>query len=264
MLQLRSTCRLERRRLAMKAVRFHEYGDPDVLRYEDVDAAGARRRARCASASPRRRSTRWTRASAVATCRRSSRWRCRTRRASTSPARWTRSARASRIAAVGDAVVGFLPMVADGASAEYVSRRPSSWPPAPTTHPARGRGRLPTVGLTAWQALFERRRGPGRAASARQRRRRGGRRLRGAAGQAGRGGGGRDGERAQRRARPGRRRRRDHRSHGDRAWPTRSPSRSTWCSTSRRSPRTSWPRWPRWSGRRGASLSTDRRHDPGR
>ena len=58
--------------------------------------------------------------------------------------------------AVGDAVVGFLPMVADGASAEYVvapaetltrgARRASRWPTPP---------RCRSVGLTAWQALFE-------------------------------------------------------------------------------------------------------------
>src|SRR3954462_2218824 len=37
MLQIRSTSTSDRSRPQMKAVRFHEFGDSDVLRYEDVE-----------------------------------------------------------------------------------------------------------------------------------------------------------------------------------------------------------------------------------
>ena len=56
----------------MKAVRFHEYGDPGVLRYEDVEQpepGAGEVRLRVAGS----RSTRSTTASAAATCRARSR-----------------------------------------------------------------------------------------------------------------------------------------------------------------------------------------------
>jgi NADPH:quinone reductase-like Zn-dependent oxidoreductase len=56
---------------------------------------------------------------------------------------------------VGDAVVGFLPMVADGAAAEYVVAPSEVLASAPTSTPLVDAAALPTVGLTAWQALFE-------------------------------------------------------------------------------------------------------------
>src|SRR3954462_8307226 len=37
MLRIRSTSTSDRSRLQMKAVRFHEFGDADALRYEDVE-----------------------------------------------------------------------------------------------------------------------------------------------------------------------------------------------------------------------------------
>jgi NADPH:quinone reductase-like Zn-dependent oxidoreductase len=57
--------------------------------------------------------------------------------------------------AVGDAVVGFLPMVAAGASAEYVLAPAEVLAPAPTSIPLADAAALPMVGLTAWQALFD-------------------------------------------------------------------------------------------------------------
>ncbi|MDA0174050.1 NADP-dependent oxidoreductase [Solirubrobacter taibaiensis] len=57
--------------------------------------------------------------------------------------------------AVGDAVVGFLPMVADGASAEYVLAAAEILTAAPSSLPLPDAAALPSVGLTAWQALFE-------------------------------------------------------------------------------------------------------------
>ncbi|KQY60552.1 NADPH:quinone reductase [Aeromicrobium sp. Root495] len=56
---------------------------------------------------------------------------------------------------VGDEVVGFLPFVVDGASADYVVAPAESLAQAPTTIPLADAAALPLVGLTAWQALFE-------------------------------------------------------------------------------------------------------------
>ena len=57
--------------------------------------------------------------------------------------------------AVGDAVIAFLPMVADGASAEHVLAPAEVLAPAPTSIPLADAAALPVVGLTAWQALFD-------------------------------------------------------------------------------------------------------------
>jgi NADPH:quinone reductase-like Zn-dependent oxidoreductase len=57
--------------------------------------------------------------------------------------------------AVGDRVVGFLPFVDDGASAEYVVAPAESLAPAPASIPLADAAALPLVGLTAWQALFD-------------------------------------------------------------------------------------------------------------
>jgi NADPH:quinone reductase-like Zn-dependent oxidoreductase len=57
--------------------------------------------------------------------------------------------------AVGDAVIGFLPMTADGAAAEYTIAPAELLAPAPTTIPLTDAAALPIVGLTAWQALFD-------------------------------------------------------------------------------------------------------------
>ena len=56
---------------------------------------------------------------------------------------------------VGDAVVGLLPLNADGAAAEYVLAPADSLAVAPTSIPLADAAALPTVGLTALQALVE-------------------------------------------------------------------------------------------------------------
>ncbi|WNV85461.1 NADP-dependent oxidoreductase [Umezawaea sp. Da 62-37] len=56
---------------------------------------------------------------------------------------------------VGDAVVGFLPMTDDGASAEYVLIPAELVTSAPRSIPLPDAAALPLVGLTAWQALFD-------------------------------------------------------------------------------------------------------------
>ncbi|HEY0534945.1 MAG TPA: NADP-dependent oxidoreductase [Actinoplanes sp.] len=56
---------------------------------------------------------------------------------------------------VGDRVVGFLSMAGDGAAAEYVVAPAEVLAPAPTSIPLIDAAALPAVGLTAWQALFD-------------------------------------------------------------------------------------------------------------
>ena len=138
----------------MKAVRFHEYGDPEVLRVEDVDVP-----------TPGEDQV-------------------RVRVAATSFNGVDANIRAGRMQGpmpldlphipgldvagtvdalgdgvaglqVGDAVIGFLPFGADGAAAEYVLADAAGLAPAPTTIPLADAAALPVVGLTAWQALFE-------------------------------------------------------------------------------------------------------------
>lgn len=56
---------------------------------------------------------------------------------------------------VGDAVVGFLPMERDGGAAEYVVAPAEALVAAPTSIPLADAAALPSVALTAWQALVD-------------------------------------------------------------------------------------------------------------
>lgn len=56
---------------------------------------------------------------------------------------------------VGDAVVGFLPMERDGGAAEYVVAPAEALVAAPTSIPLADAAALPSVALTAWQALLD-------------------------------------------------------------------------------------------------------------
>lgn len=56
---------------------------------------------------------------------------------------------------VGDAVVAFLPLDADGAAAEYALAPAELLAAAPTSVPLADAAALPEAALTAWQALFE-------------------------------------------------------------------------------------------------------------
>ena len=56
---------------------------------------------------------------------------------------------------VGDAVVGFLPATEPGAAAEYVAAPAKLLAAAPRTVELADASALPVAGLTAWQALFE-------------------------------------------------------------------------------------------------------------
>ncbi|GAA4974597.1 NADP-dependent oxidoreductase [Kineococcus glutinatus] len=138
----------------MKAVRFHEFGGPEVLRYEDVEqpAPGAGQ--------------------------------VRVRVAGTSFNGVDANIRAGNMQgpipvglphtpgidvsgtvdalgegveglAVGEAVIGFLPMTAPGAAAEYAIAPADVLTPAPAIVPLPDAAALPIVGLTAWQAIFD-------------------------------------------------------------------------------------------------------------
>ncbi|MFK4482920.1 MULTISPECIES: NADP-dependent oxidoreductase [unclassified Curtobacterium] len=55
----------------------------------------------------------------------------------------------------GDAVIAFLPMDRDGGAAEYVIAPADAVVAAPTSIPLADAAALPSVALTAWQALFD-------------------------------------------------------------------------------------------------------------
>lgn len=56
---------------------------------------------------------------------------------------------------VGDRVIGFLPITSDGSAAEYVLAPAEILAQAPTSIPLADAAAVPSVGLTAWQALSE-------------------------------------------------------------------------------------------------------------
>ncbi|TWF80402.1 NADPH:quinone reductase-like Zn-dependent oxidoreductase [Pseudonocardia hierapolitana] len=138
----------------MKAVRFHEYGDPAVLRYEDVEqpvpgAGEVRIRVAATSFNSVDGNIRGgfmrgpipvvlphTPGLDVA---------------------GTVDALGEGVdgVEVGDEVVGFLPMDGNGAAAEYVLAPAAVLTPAPKSVPLPDAAALPVVGLTAWQALFD-------------------------------------------------------------------------------------------------------------
>ncbi|MBE8519594.1 NADP-dependent oxidoreductase [Amycolatopsis sp. H6(2020)] len=138
----------------MKAVRFHEYGAPDVLRYEDVEqptpgAGQVRVRVAATSfnsidASVRAGNMRGPMPVVLPH----------------TPGRDV----AGTVDALGEgvdgfeagaAVVGFLPMTDDGASAEYVLAPAEVLTSAPKSVGLPDAAALPLVGLTAYQALFD-------------------------------------------------------------------------------------------------------------
>ncbi|HWO60693.1 MAG TPA: NADP-dependent oxidoreductase [Umezawaea sp.] len=138
----------------MKAVRFHDFGDPEVLRYEDVEQpipGHGQVRIRVAAtsfnpidASVRAGGMRGPMPVALPHI----------------PGRdvaGTVDALGDGVdgPAVGDEVVGFLPMTDDGAAAEYILVLAELLTAAPRSIPLPDAAALPLVGLTAWQALFD-------------------------------------------------------------------------------------------------------------
>ncbi|HEX6342258.1 NADP-dependent oxidoreductase [Umezawaea sp.] len=138
----------------MKAVRFHEFGGPEVLRYEDVEqpvpAAGeVLVRVAATTFNPVEGNIRLgvmqgaipvdlphTPGYDVA---------------------GTVDALGEGVRGVdvGDEVVGFLPMTKAGAAAEHVIAPAAALTPAPKSIPLADAAALPSVALTAYQALFD-------------------------------------------------------------------------------------------------------------
>ena len=137
----------------MKAVRFHEYGGPDVLRYEEVERPGPGAGAvlvRVAATSFN---------GVDATIRAGAMQGPIPVTLPHTPGidvAGTVDAVGPEVTGVraGDQVVGFLPMGEDGAAAEYVTAPAGVLAAAPTSIPLADAAALPIVGLTAWQALF--------------------------------------------------------------------------------------------------------------
>src|SRR4051794_6465520 len=138
----------------MKAMRFHEYGDPDVLRYEDVERPepGAKEvlvRVAGSAFNPVDDGIRggYLQGPFPVTL-------PHTPGIEVSGTVEGRGEGVTGVA-VGDAVVGFLPIAAPGAAAEYVIAPAEVLAPAPRSIPLADAAALPMVGLTAWQALFD-------------------------------------------------------------------------------------------------------------
>jgi len=138
----------------VKAVRFHEYGGPDVLRYEDAEqpAPGAgqvRLRVAATTFNPVDDGIRggYLRGPFPVTL----------PHVPGIEVAGTVDALGEGVdgLAVGDEVIGFLPMVADGAAAEYGVAPAEVLTRAPSSVPLPDAAALPMVGLTAWQALFD-------------------------------------------------------------------------------------------------------------
>jgi NADPH:quinone reductase-like Zn-dependent oxidoreductase len=138
----------------MKAVRFHEYGDPGVLRYEDVEqpvpgAGEVRIRVAATSFNGVDGNIRggFMRGPIPVAL------------PHTPGMDVSGTVEAlgdgTRGVEVGDEVVGFLPMAGDGAAAEYVLAPAEILTSAPKSIPLTDAAALPLVGLTAWQALFD-------------------------------------------------------------------------------------------------------------
>ena len=136
----------------MKAVRFHEVGGPEVLRFENAEkpVAGA------GQALIRVAGSAFNPADAGI-------------RGGTLPIPVTLphvpgydvSGTVEAVGAgvtnlqIGDAVVGFIPMAADGSAAEYVVAPASVLVTAPSSIPLADAAAFPSVALTAWQGLFD-------------------------------------------------------------------------------------------------------------
>ncbi len=138
----------------MKAVRYYEYGDPNVMRYEDADqphpALGqVLVQVAATSFNPVDASIRAGYLQQDL------------------PLRFPHTPGidvAGMVAAlgegvtgfnIGDRVIGFLPMNENGAAAEFVLAPAAVLTAAPRRVPLADAAALPAVALTAWQALFE-------------------------------------------------------------------------------------------------------------
>jgi NADPH:quinone reductase-like Zn-dependent oxidoreductase len=138
----------------MKAVRFYEYGDPDVLRYEDVEqptpgAGEVRLRVAATSFNGVDAGIRGGYLQGP--------FPVKLPHTPGIDVAGTVDALGEGVenVTVGDAVIAFLPMTAPGAAAEFVIAPTQVLAPAPTSIPLPDAAALPMVGLTARQALFD-------------------------------------------------------------------------------------------------------------
>jgi NADPH:quinone reductase-like Zn-dependent oxidoreductase len=138
----------------MKAIRFHEYGDIDVLRYEEAPKPrpGPGEVLVAVAATAFNPVDRWFRAGAMDEI---------------MPVRLPHTLGLDLAGTVvdhgpgveeppiGTEVVAFLPMTGPGAGAQYVNAPAELLVLAPTTIPLSDAAAIPVPALTAWQALFE-------------------------------------------------------------------------------------------------------------
>lgn len=136
----------------MKAVRFHQFGSPEVLRYEDVDQPVAGRgqvlvRVAGSAFSPADNGIRGGNLPIPVTLPHVPGY----------DVSGTVDAIGDGVTGfqVGDAVVGFLPMTEDGSAAQYVAAPADVLVKAPVGIDLADAAALPSVALTAWQALFD-------------------------------------------------------------------------------------------------------------
>lgn len=136
----------------MKAVRFHEVGGPEVLRFEEVDVPtpGAGQVRLRVAASAYNAADNGMRAGFLPIP-------VRLPHVPGYDVSGTVDALGDGVddLAVGDAVYGFLPMAEDGGAAEYVVAPADAVVAAPASIPLADAAALPSVALTAWQALFD-------------------------------------------------------------------------------------------------------------
>jgi NADPH:quinone reductase-like Zn-dependent oxidoreductase len=136
----------------MKAVRFHEFGGPEVLRYEDAEqpVAGAGQVLIRVAGSAFNSADNGIRGGTLP-------FPVSLPHVPGYDVSGTIAAIGDGVAGlrVGDEVVGFLPMGADGSAAEYVVAPADIIVKAPSSIDLADAAALPSVALTAWQALFD-------------------------------------------------------------------------------------------------------------
>ena len=138
----------------MKAIRYHAYGDPSVLRYEEVDrpTPGAGQVLLQVAATAFNPLDATIRAGYLQQA-----FDVRLPHTPGFDVSGTVAALGDGVTAprIGDAVIGFLPMTEPGAAAEFVLAPADGLTAAPTSIPLVAAAALPSGSLTAWQALFE-------------------------------------------------------------------------------------------------------------
>jgi NADPH:quinone reductase-like Zn-dependent oxidoreductase len=141
-----------RKKTIMKAVRFHEFGGPEVLRYEDAEqpVAGAGQVLIRVAGSAFNSADNGIRGGTLP-------FPVSLPHVPGYDVSGTIAALGDGVTnlQVGDGVVGFLPMGADGSAAEYVVAPAEIIVKAPSSIDLADAAALPSVALTAWQALFD-------------------------------------------------------------------------------------------------------------